>query len=79
MPSYDSRAERLRTYENMRHKRETKPSRSSLVDEVIESLVTSKSDKLAFANASDGLHVFVNGEHKGHFVRTGTELIWRSV
>ena len=79
MQSYDSRSERLRTYENMRHKRELRPVRKSLMDEVIDSLVTSKKDKLAFANASDGLHVFVNGEHKGHFVRSGPELIWRSV
>lgn len=79
MPSYDARTERLKTYETMRHRREVTTAKKSFMDEIVDSFVTSKSDKLTFANASDGLHVFVNGEHKGYFVRLGTELVWRSV
>lgn len=54
------------------------PPQKPLMDEVLDSLVTSKSDKVVFANASDGLHVFINGEHKGYFTHINKQMVWRT-
>ena len=48
------------------------------IDQVISHYAPDKSDKVQLVHASDGLNLFVNGEHKGVWIEGREGLVFRS-
>lgn len=78
MVKFDRRITKSEAARLMQAERERLPQvQKSFMDSIVDSLVTSKKDTVVFANASDGLHVFVNGAHRGFFMKEKKGLVWR--